>query len=144
VPGGWLVLDGAHNPGAAQALADSLRACFGQAPVTLVLGVSGDKDARAILAALAPVARRLILTRAGSPRAAPPEALRALVPAPGPEVSVVPSADEALALGAAATETPILCVAGSLFLVGDVLRTLAGGDKPCSIEKGADSIESLF
>ena len=142
--GGWLVLDGAHNPGAACALAASLRAFFGDTPVTLILGVSRDKDARGILAALAPAARRLILTRASSQRAAEPEALRAAVPAPGPEVLIAPSADEALALGAQAPGTPILCVAGSLFLVGDVLARLFGGDKPCSIEKGADSMEPLF
>ncbi|MGH7276956.1 MAG: bifunctional folylpolyglutamate synthase/dihydrofolate synthase [Candidatus Rokuibacteriota bacterium] len=142
--GGWLVLDGAHNPAAARALAASLRDFFGDARVTLVLGLSRDKDARAILQALAPVARRLILTRASSPRAAEPEALAALVPAGGPEVLVAPSVEEALAMGSAAPGTPILCVAGSLFLVGDVLRRFSRGDNPCPIEKGADSIESLF
>jgi hypothetical protein len=41
--------------------------------------------------------------------------------------------------------TPIIGVAGSLFLIGDVLTLLHGEpDKPCSIEKGADSIERLF
>jgi hypothetical protein len=40
--------------------------------------------------------------------------------------------------------TPIICVAGSLFLVGDVLRHLAGNDKPCSLEKGAASMSLSF
>ncbi len=143
-PGGWLVLDGAHNPGAARALATSLRDFFGEVPVTLVLGISRDKDAGAILQVLAPVARRLILTRASSARAAEPEALGALVAAGGPEVLIARSAEEALAMGSAPPGTPILCVAGSLFLVGDVLRHLSGGDNPCPIEKGADSIGTLF
>jgi hypothetical protein len=38
-----------------------------------------------------------------------------------------------------APHTPIVCVAGSLFLLGDVLTLLAGEpEKPCPIEKGAD------
>jgi len=142
--GGWLVLDGAHNPGAARALAASLRDAFGDAAVTLVLAISRDKDARAILAALAPCARRLILTRSSSARSAAPEELRRALPAPHPDVRVAASAEEALAVAAAPGGTPILCVAGSLFLVGDVLRAARGGDKPCCVEKGADSIEFLF
>ncbi|OGL00936.1 MAG: hypothetical protein A3E31_09700 [Candidatus Rokubacteria bacterium RIFCSPHIGHO2_12_FULL_73_22] len=141
---GWLVLDGAHNPGAARALAASLRDAFGDAAVTLVLAISRDKDARAILAALAPCARRLILTRSSSARSAAPEELRRALPAPHPDVRVAASAEEALAVAAAPGGTPILCVAGSLFLVGDVLRAARGGDKPCCVEKGADSIEFLF
>jgi dihydrofolate synthase/folylpolyglutamate synthase len=129
-----LVLDGAHNPAAAGALATSLRALFGDTPITLVFGVSADKDGAAMLAALAPVARRVILTAASNPRAAAPEALRALVPAGAtPAVEVARSPAEALALAAREPVHPILCVAGSLFLVGDVLR-LVDGDKPCRVE----------
>ncbi len=117
---------------------------FPGAPVTLVLGVSRDKDARAMLAALAPAARRVILTAAATPRAADPRALRPLVPAGPAAVLTARSVEEALAMGAEEPQTPILCVAGSLFLVGEALRHLAGSDKPCSVEKGADSIESLF
>ena len=144
VPGGWLVLDGAHNPGAASALASSLVVSFEGRGITLIVGISRDKDARGILAALAPHARTLVLTRSSSARSADPEALRAALPAPHPDVRLAASADEALAVAAAPGGTPILCVAGSLFLVGDVLRHLAGGDIPCPVEKGADSIESLF
>lgn len=139
-----LVLDGAHNPGAARALAASLTAFFGEAPKTLVVGTSGDKDVGGILAALVPVAQRLILTASSSPRAAAPEALRALVPPSEVEVLLAESVAGALEMAAIGHRTPIICVAGSLFLVGDVLRGLAGDDKPCPIERGADSIEALF
>lgn len=140
-----LVLDGAHNPGAASALARSIRALFGDAPVTFVVGISRDKDARAILAALAPVARRLILTAAPNRRAADPESLRACVPHSVPVVLVAGTPEEALRVAAEPRTTPIICVTGSLFLVGEVLRRLGGGvDKPCPIENGADSMEALF
>ena len=142
--GGWLVLDGAHNPGGARALAASLRDFFGDAPVTFVVGILRDKDARAILAELAPLARRLILTASSNPRAADPAALRAVVPGSVPRAEIVSSPVEALAMAARPPSAPIICVAGSLSLVGDVLRHLAGSDTPCSVEKGADSVESLF
>jgi dihydrofolate synthase/folylpolyglutamate synthase len=137
--GGWLVLDGAHNPAGARALAASLDAWFPGAPTTLVFGVAADKDARAMLAALAPRARRIILTASSSARSAAPAALRALAPAVHADVETARSAAEALERAERPPRTPIVCVAGSLFLVGDVLRGL-DGDKPCSIEKGAASM----
>jgi dihydrofolate synthase / folylpolyglutamate synthase len=138
-----VVLDGAHNPAGARALADSLTAWFGDTPITLVFGALRDKDARRMLAALAPRTRRLILTASSSPRAAAPDALRAVVPAGTAAVELAASAREALALAARESRTPILCVAGSLSLLGDVLR-IARGDKPCPIEKSADSMGLLF
>jgi dihydrofolate synthase/folylpolyglutamate synthase len=137
-----LVLDGAHNPAGARALAQSLRALFGDVPITVILGVSADKDARAIVAALAPVAARLIVTRATNPRAADPAAVAATAPA-GLPVATAPSAAEALALARAAPSTPVICVAGSLYLVADVLRHLHGGEKPCPVENGAASMDSF-
>jgi dihydrofolate synthase/folylpolyglutamate synthase len=141
--GGWLVLDGAHNPGGARALATSLRDFFGDAAVTFVVGILRDKDVRAMLRELAPLARRLILTASSNPRAADPAELRAAVPASVPRVEIAPSPVEALAMAARQPSTPVICVAGSLSLIGDVLRHLAGGETPCSVEEGADSMGSL-
>jgi len=141
----FLVLDGAHNPAGARVLARSLREVFGDRPMTLVLGLSQDKDARAILAALVPLATRVILARASNPRAADPSALALAMPPTPVRAEVARSAAEALGMAMQAPGTPIIGVAGSLFLVGDVLTLLHGEpDKPCSIEKGADSIERLF
>jgi dihydrofolate synthase/folylpolyglutamate synthase len=140
--GGWLVLDGAHNPAGARALAQSLQAYFGDAAATFVLGVLRDKDAAGILAPLLGRARHVVLTASRNPRAAAPADLRALLPASMP-VTVAPSIREALAVAEAETGTPILCVAGSLSLVGDALATGAEGDKPCPVENAADSIMTL-
>jgi dihydrofolate synthase/folylpolyglutamate synthase len=141
--GGWLVLDGAHNPAGARALAASLEAYFGDTPATFVVGVLRDKDAAGILRPLLDRARRVILTAFGSPRAAAPEQLRALVPAAVPAV-VAPSVAEALRAAEEESPSPIVCVAGSLALVGDALRHLDGGEKPCPVEMAADSINTLF
>ena len=119
-----VVLDGAHNPAGARALAASLRAYFPGRPVTFVIGVLADKDAGGILGALRPLAARVILTASSNPRAAAPEALRALLPA-GARVDTARSPQDALARAIAEEPGGIVCVAGSLSLIGDVLAAAA-------------------
>ncbi|MBI2204624.1 MAG: bifunctional folylpolyglutamate synthase/dihydrofolate synthase [Candidatus Rokubacteria bacterium] len=142
--GPWIVLDGAHNPGGAAALARSLREYFPDTPMTLVTAILADKDARGILGELAPLARRVILTRSSNPRSADPDALRAALPATAPAAEIAGHPAEALAMAATPDRAPITCVAGSLSFIGDALRTLTRDDKPCSIEKGAASMETLY
>ena len=48
----WLVLDGAHTPASAAALATTLRSVFPDAPLAIVVAMADDKDAAGILAAL--------------------------------------------------------------------------------------------
>jgi dihydrofolate synthase / folylpolyglutamate synthase len=139
-----VVLDGAHNPAGARALAASLDEWFDGAAMTLIFGALRDKDAAGMLAPLVARARRVILTASSSPRAAAPDELRAHVPAGTGSVETVATPAEALARAECAPRTPILCVAGSLSLIGDVLRLAGdGGDNPCPIEKPADSMGSL-
>jgi dihydrofolate synthase/folylpolyglutamate synthase len=135
-PGGWLVLDGAHNPAGARALAASLEAYFPDASATLVFGVLRDKDASGILAPLLGRIGRVILTASPGPRARAPDELRALVPAPLP-VATAPSIGAALALAEAPPAPALVCVAGSLALVGAALGHLDGDDKPCPVENAA-------
>ena len=134
----FLVLDGAHNPAGARALAGSLRDLFGGQPLTLVLGLSQDKDAPAILRTLVPLAARVVLTRASNPRAAEPRVLAAALPPTSAPVQIAETSAEALGVAMGSSPTPIVCVAGSLFLLGDVLTLLAGErDRPCPIERSA-------
>jgi dihydrofolate synthase/folylpolyglutamate synthase len=121
-----VVLDGAHNPAGARALAASLRAYFPGRLVTFVIGVLADKDAGGILAALRPLAARVILTASANPRAAAPEALRALLPA-GARVDTARSPQDALAMAIAEDPGGIVCVAGSLSLIGAVLAAAGDG-----------------
>jgi dihydrofolate synthase/folylpolyglutamate synthase len=121
-----VVLDGAHNPGGARALARSLTEYFPGQPLTLVIGASSDKDLRGILGALAPLASRLILTADSRPRAASPAVLEAALPAAHAPVELARSPREALALAVRLPANPVICVAGSLFLIGEVLPVLCG------------------
>lgn len=120
-----VILDGAHNPAGAAALAASLAHHFPGARVTCVVGVSRDKDRAGILKALTPVATRLVLTAAANPRATPPGELRAHLPAVDVPVTVAEDAEVALTAACADPDTDVVCVAGSLFLVADAMRWLA-------------------
>jgi dihydrofolate synthase/folylpolyglutamate synthase len=119
-----IVLDGAHNPGGAAALAVSLTHSFPGARVTLVLGVSADKDRAGILKALAPLAARVVLTAASNPRATPPAELAAALPPLEARVTLAPGVGEALTAALVEPVADVVCVAGSLFLIGDALAWL--------------------
>ena len=69
---GGVLLDGAHNPDGAAALAAALPVLHPSRPVELVFGVLSDKDHEGMLSALAPAARRLHLVAPDSPRARDP------------------------------------------------------------------------
>jgi dihydrofolate synthase/folylpolyglutamate synthase len=110
-----VLLDGAHNPAGAAALARDLKAIAPQ--WTMVIGAGQGHDAQGVLAALRPLARRVILTCSDHPRALEVEALARCAP-PGLGVTQVPSWSRALrqALDELGEEGH-LCVAGSLHLV---------------------------
>ena len=111
----FTLLDGAHNPAAARALAADLKRL---APRwTLVLGASAGHDSEGLLQALAPLASTLVLTRADHAKALDPADLAPLVP-DGPRVLVRPTVHAALETArSAAGDDGHLCVTGSLYAV---------------------------
>lgn len=118
-----LLLDGAHNPASALALAGYLKA-RGFRPV-LVFGALADKDWPAMVATLAPHARDAIVTRVPSPRAADPQEVARAFSMSGIFGMVVEEPGHALrtAEGIAGADGLVL-VTGSLYLVGDILARL--------------------
>lgn len=119
-----ILLDGAHNPAAAQVVADTLKALLGSERLTLIFGCNRDKPPQALLAPLAPLAHQVIVSQASlSPKAYPASELKRLVP----DALDSSSVDEALAIAlerTAAGET--ILVAGSLYLVGELRPLLLG------------------
>lgn len=126
------VLDGAHNPAGARALAAALPAVLGdRGPVVLVLSVLEDKDAAGMLAALAPVADAVVFTRCSNPRALSPATLAALTEQlpDGPPERCETVADPAAALvraTAIAGPEGAVVATGSIYLVGDLVRAREG------------------
>jgi dihydrofolate synthase/folylpolyglutamate synthase len=66
-----VIVDAAHNPHGAAALAETLRSEFDFESIFCVLGILGEKDIRGVLKALEPVVDRLVVTKSDSPRALP-------------------------------------------------------------------------
>jgi dihydrofolate synthase/folylpolyglutamate synthase len=117
-----LVLDGAHNGDSAHKLAAALRAEFGYERLRLVLGTLRDKDLDAILAALLPHASTLILTRSRHPRAHTDldRVAAAAQPHLRGDLHLVPDVAAALDHARAlANPADLICVTGSLSVVGD-------------------------
>lgn len=120
------ILDGGHNPCAAEALVGALKAAKAARGVRLVCGMCADKDPAGYLQALAPAVGKVWTVPLSNPRGLPPEKLAAFARGAGlREVRACAALEEGLALARAdAREAgrPVL-VAGSLFLAGDVLAS---------------------
>jgi dihydrofolate synthase/folylpolyglutamate synthase len=122
-----VLVDAAHNPAGAQALASYLLKML-PGGVTLVFGAMKDKAVGDMLGALAPVATRTICTTAPSPRAMDAETIGDLARLTHADVEVVP--DPFAAVASACTPGRTVVVAGSIFLVGPVRERLAHGILP--------------
>jgi dihydrofolate synthase/folylpolyglutamate synthase len=116
----FVVLDGAHNPSAARALADELGRTLTGRRLRLVFGAMRDKDWREMWAALRPLVVDAIVTQPRTSRSAAAEVIARVIGKDVP-VRVIPDphAAAAAALEASAPDDAVL-VTGSLFLVGDV------------------------
>jgi len=130
-----ILVDAAHNPHGASALAQAIECYFHFDRVVCVLGVLGDKDAAGIVAALEPVVECFVVTKSSSERAVAPETLAEVVAriAGADRVSVEPSSGEAIEQARElAEESPrgAVLVTGSITLVGEAMGlALDGGWK---------------
>jgi dihydrofolate synthase/folylpolyglutamate synthase len=113
-----VLLDAAHNPEGARALAAYLERWHPDRP-PLVIGVMRDKSVADIASTLLPHVSSVTATAAPTPRAIPPDDLaRHLRAAGARDVRVEP--DPSRAIDCALEQAPVVCVAGSIFLVGAV------------------------
>jgi dihydrofolate synthase/folylpolyglutamate synthase len=127
--GGDLLLDAAHNPAGARALAEYVTSTVGALP--LVLGVMRDKDVDAIVRALTPAVSRFVATAVDSPRALPARDLAGRILAALPGVACEWHDEVGAALAAVCHPGGQAMVAGSIFLVGPVrAQLLARGAVP--------------
>lgn len=128
VGGKTLIVDGAHNPEAARALAATWKASpWSRKPARWILGLMRDKDDAGVLAPLAPFLGDAVTVRPPSPRALDPLEFAARVRRAAPRARVTVERDPASALSAwrrdpRAPKTAVC--AGSLYLAGAALRWL--------------------
>ena len=124
------LLDGAHNPDGARVLKAALHDDFRFTRLILVWACMADKDVTATLLEVAPLAAEIIFTRPESERSARPEVLRDLLPEElrgSRRTACTDSVRAALDLAMASAGTDdLICVAGSLYLVGQARLLLRG------------------
>ena len=123
----WVLLDGAHTVEAAVCLRQALTELFPRQRVSFVLSLSRDKRIADIVATLAPIAHEMIVTHFHNPRSYDPHALAELVRQHGVTVQLEPDPVVALAQARCqAQSTDVICVTGSLYLVGEIKTRLQG------------------
>jgi len=123
---GRVILDGAHNPDAARALAEAWRAAFPGENAVVVFGGSSGKDHAETLLPLMEISARWVLTGFDSPRSVPLPVLEEAFLAAGGEARLCEQArtlPEALALASRHGARVLIC--GSLFLAGEYLALRA-------------------
>lgn len=123
-----LIVDGAHNPEAARALAATWSSSpWSRRPARWILGVLRDKDAAGVVKPLAAHLRDVVLVRPPSPRAADPLELSRTVRRAAPQARITLERDTAAAIAAwkGDAKAPNVAVcAGSLYLAGAALKTV--------------------
>jgi dihydrofolate synthase/folylpolyglutamate synthase len=118
-----VIVDGAHNPAASEALARGLRESFRYERLILVASVLADKDIPGVLAPLASQAALVIATQNLSPRAAPADRIAKEATAFGVAVETVGVVADAVATALErASERDCICVSGSLYTVGEARK----------------------
>ena len=122
--------DGAHNPAAAECLKIHLQGLLDERNgrrLIVVIGMMQDKNLPAFLNALVPLADEVILTQIEHPRSAPVLALKRALPVVDVPVYERESPQTAIDLATRlAEEDDLVCVTGSLFLVGHVKSLMTG------------------
>jgi dihydrofolate synthase/folylpolyglutamate synthase len=132
-----VLLDGAHNPASARALAAALHELCAGRRIHLLVGMSGDKSVEGFGEALGQLVVGATCVRSAHPRAMPAQELaRRLAPYCDDVHVMSEPADAYTCLLNAAAPEDVLVVTGSLFLVGQVrasLRLAAAGREPAPV-----------
>jgi dihydrofolate synthase/folylpolyglutamate synthase len=125
-----IVLDGAHNPAAAEALAEALPEAFSWSRLHLVLAVFSNKDLATIADRLAPLADVGYAASTTSVRARPSDEIATALSSRGVATQEFPDVRAALdAARAEAAADDLILVTGSLYTVADARRALVEGSR---------------
>ena len=125
-----IVLDVAHNPNGAKALVESLKELARGRKLGLVIGLLSDKDCRGVMKPFSTMVKKCWAVQIRNERGMPLADLLACIRNAGIPVEGRPLA-EALseAKAWAKANNAAVCIAGSLYLAGDVLKAEGLGMK---------------
>lgn len=132
-----IIMDGAHNPAAAQVLRESLELYFKGRRLRYIFGVFRDKDYETIISLTAPLAEHIVTVETpGNPRALPAAELRDAVAKVNPSVEAADSVEEAVRRSLEqADEKDVIVIFGSLSFLGEaeqaVIRYQEDTDREC-------------
>ena len=117
-----VIVDGAHNPPAAEATASEI-VSLGLAPAVFVVGINRPKDYKNMLSIWARTAKAFVFTDLDNPRAYPPQVLADFAKGLGVAAQTIPDPAEALERAEQiAGPRGTVFVAGSLYLAGKMLQ----------------------
>jgi dihydrofolate synthase/folylpolyglutamate synthase len=119
-----IILDGAHNPAGARALAAYIERFYAARHVVLIYGAMRDKAVEEISGILFPLATEVIATAPRQTRAVAPETIRAL--SAHPSLCTAPDLRRALEMARTGAPDRAIFISGSLFLVGEAMTLLNG------------------
>jgi dihydrofolate synthase/folylpolyglutamate synthase len=122
------LLDGAHNPAGVATLVEALRNDYAYDRLILVWAAMSDKDFRKPLPQICSLAHVVIFTRLAYDRSAQPDQLRDALPVKLQERVLCENSIQAALAKAAelAGENDLICIAGSLYLIGEARKALKG------------------
>lgn len=139
-----IIVDGAHNPGGADALVASLKSLIQKQPIALIAGFCSDKDIVTFLHKIAPLASRAYAVPVRNPRSLTAGQVMGQMNIAGlRDVTDCASLDEALADAKpwASENKGVIVICGSLFLAGEALA--AFNTMPGSTPSRIDLSEQL-
>lgn len=114
-----VIIDGAHNPDSFRNLAKTIKDYLPERKVIFVLGVSEDKNIRAMLRIIKPVIDTLVITKSTHPRAMETEKIQGLAKIIGISSMCVEKIEDARKIAERlSNENSVIIVSGSIFIAG--------------------------
>ncbi|MEW6067882.1 MAG: folylpolyglutamate synthase/dihydrofolate synthase family protein [Nitrospirota bacterium] len=129
-----ILIDGAHNPAAAEALSTALKNFFlgSYKRVIIIFGIMNDKDINGIMNPLLPLASEIILTSPEYARAASPEKLADVATSLGfQNIKLAPTVKDAIEMARSislsksmAPNSSLIIITGSFYTIGEAKEAL--------------------
>jgi dihydrofolate synthase/folylpolyglutamate synthase len=123
----WVVVDGAHNAYSMLKMGEALGHYFNYDKAKLILGFGGDKDIAGMAREVAGITGDIVLVASRHPRAVKADVLVAEFQKQGVTPQVAATVRDAMRLALdEAGHNDLICVAGSIFVIAEVLEFFGG------------------